>query len=116
MHELAIAESIARSTLRHAGERSVLRIDVRVGALRQVIPGSLAFAFAAVAKGTPLERAELALAHVPVRGRCEACGVEGGMRELPLRCERCGSLQVEVLAGEELCLESIEVEDALVAE
>ena len=43
MHELSIASAIVDTALRHAGERRVTRVDVQVGALRQVVPDSLAF-------------------------------------------------------------------------
>jgi len=116
MHELAIAESIADIALRHADGRRVVKVELRVGALRQVVPDSLLFAFSALTPGTALDGAEIAITHVPVAGRCRACGAEGEMSELPLRCAVCASVDVQLLAGEELLIEGIEVEDTLVAD
>jgi hydrogenase nickel incorporation protein HypA/HybF len=113
MHELAIAESIVRIASNHAGERRVTKVELRVGALRQVVPSALEFSFELVAQGTPVEGAELEIEEVPVRGRCEDCGAESQIEGFPLRCERCGGLDLEVIAGEELSVESLELEEAV---
>jgi hydrogenase nickel incorporation protein HypA/HybF len=111
MHELSIAEAIVAIAERHAGGRTVTRVEVRVGHLRQVVPSALEFAFELVAKGTVLDGAELGLEDVPARGRCRDCGTETTMNGFPLACSACGGLDVEILAGEELQLDSLELEE-----
>jgi hydrogenase nickel incorporation protein HypA/HybF len=111
MHELSIASSIADVALRHARGRPVSRVEVAVGHLRQVVPASLEFAFELVAQGTPLEGAELALHEIPAAGRCAACGAESRLDGFPLNCRACGSGDVEIVAGEELRVESLDVEE-----
>jgi hydrogenase nickel incorporation protein HypA/HybF len=64
-----------------------------------------------VARGTPLEGARLELRDVPAAGRCRACGTEARLGGFPLRCPACGALDVELTAGEELCVEAIEVDE-----
>lgn len=110
MHELSIAEALVDVVERHAEGRPVTRVDVRVGYLRQVVPDALSFAFALLTSGTALQDAELHIAHVPAGGRCRACGSETELDRLPLACAHCESLDVEVLTGEELCVEALEVE------
>jgi hydrogenase nickel incorporation protein HypA/HybF len=110
MHELSIAEAIVDVAERHAEGRTVARVDVRVGYLRQVVPDALSFAFTLLASGTELEGAELHITHVPAGGRCRACGRESAFEELPLACAHCESLDVELTTGEELCVEALEVE------
>ncbi len=110
MHELSIAESIVRIANRHAAGRTVCRVDVKVGHLRQVVPSALEFAFELIAAGTPVEGAELALEAVPVLIACSRCGCESELEELPLACPACASYEVDVLAGEELVLEALELE------
>ena len=115
MHELAIADSIVRIAGEHAGGRPVTRVEVRVGHLRQVVPSALAFGFELVAEGTPVEGAELVIVDVEAVGRCGTCGDETRLVEFPLACRSCGSLDVEVIQGEELYVDSLELEEALAA-
>jgi hydrogenase nickel incorporation protein HypA/HybF len=113
MHELAIADSIVAIASRHADGRRVAKVEVRVGHLRQVVPDALAFAFQLVAEGTCVAGAELELEEVPVAGRCRACGAEGVLDAFPLQCSGCGSLDLELVSGEELLVASLELEETL---
>ena len=113
MHELSIAESVVQIAARHAGGRRVAVVELRVGHLRQVVPSALEFAFELVAEGTELEGAELRMHEVAAAGRCRTCESETTLPDFPLTCEACGSLDVEVTAGEELSVDSLELEDEL---
>jgi hydrogenase nickel incorporation protein HypA/HybF len=113
MHELAIAQSVVEVAARHAAGRRMYRVELKVGHLRQVVPSALEFAFELVAAGTPLEGAELVIDEVPAVGWCRRCGVESVMSEFPLRCERCGDLDLEIVAGEELLVDALELEETL---
>jgi hydrogenase nickel incorporation protein HypA/HybF len=113
MHELAIAESIVRVASAHAGERRVTSVHVKVGHLRQVVPASLEFGFELVGQGTPVEGAELRLDAIPAAVACRACAAETEVSEFPLHCGSCGGLDVEVIRGEELLVDSLELEEAL---
>jgi hydrogenase nickel incorporation protein HypA/HybF len=111
LHELAIAEGIVRVASEHAGTRRVAAVEVKVGRLRQVVPSALAFSFELVARGTPVEDAELLITDVAARGLCRACGHHSELPAFPLRCERCGGLDLEITAGEELHVEALELEE-----
>jgi hydrogenase nickel incorporation protein HypA/HybF len=111
MHELSIAEAIVDVATRHAAGRRVVKVEVRVGHLRQVVPDSLDFAFGLLTQGTALDGAELAITHVRAAGRCRDCGAESVMEDFPLCCARCGGLNMDVLAGEELLVDALELEE-----
>jgi hydrogenase nickel incorporation protein HypA/HybF len=111
LHELAIADSVVQIASRHAEGRQVTKVYLKVGHLRQVVPSALAFSFELVAHGTPVEDAELELEEIPVAGKCRGCGVESQPTEFPLRCAACGAFDLEILQGEELYVESLELED-----
>jgi hydrogenase nickel incorporation protein HypA/HybF len=136
MHELSLAGAVIDTAERHAGGRRVLLIQLRLGELRQVVPDSLAFYFEHVARGTLCEDATLEYETVPATLACTECGATwpltatagsgsatwgltppGGVRphvaaaRPSFRCERCGAADVEVAAGNEFEVESIEVEE-----
>jgi hydrogenase nickel incorporation protein HypA/HybF len=111
MHELAIAQAIVDIAAANARGRRVVQVDVRAGHLRQVVPAALQFSFELVAEGTVVQGAALVLEEVPPGGRCRACGTEGALEALPLRCPACGALDVEVTSGEELLVDAIEIEE-----
>jgi hydrogenase nickel incorporation protein HypA/HybF len=114
MHELSIAEAVVAVAERHAAGRRVAVVEVRVGALRQVVPSALEFAFEVVTQGTTLEGAELRIEAVPAVGHCGSCGAEGQLDWFPFACQACGSVDMELVSGEELLVEAIEVDDELV--
>ena len=111
MHELAIADSVVQIASRYANGRQITKVRVKVGHLRQVVPSALAFAFELVAEGTPVEGAELEMEEVLATGMCRECGVESQLRNFPLQCGACGGFDLEVLSGEELLVESLELEE-----
>jgi hydrogenase nickel incorporation protein HypA/HybF len=115
VHELALAEAIVAIAKRHARGRGVTRVEVEVGQLRQVVPDALVFSFELVAQGTPLDGAELALEEIPVRFECRGCGAAGDANGFPFVCQTCGSLDVEVVDGEQLQVVALELEDESVA-
>ncbi len=85
---------------------------MKVGHLRQVVPSSLVFGFELLAEGTPVEGAELEIEQVPTEGRCRRCGLESRLGGFPLLCPGCGGFDLEILKGEELIVESLELEEA----
>jgi hydrogenase nickel incorporation protein HypA/HybF len=111
LHELAIAESVVHIASRHADGRQVTRVYLKVGHLRQVVPSALAFSFELVAQGTSVEGAELEMEEIPVTGKCRGCGAESRLAGFPLQCAACGAFDLEILQGEELYVESLELEE-----
>ena len=111
MHELSIADSVVRIASRHADGRQVTKVYLKVGYLRQVVPSALAFSFELVAQGTPVEGSDLEMEEIPATGKCHACGAESQLNSFPLQCKTCGNLDLELIAGEELYVESLEMED-----
>ncbi len=110
MHELSIATAVLNTALKHCDDRRVTLVNVRVGRLRQVVAGSLEFYFEIVARNTVCEGAELELVEIEARLQCRDCE-RAWSPEIPaFRCPSCASAQVDVVAGEELEIDYIEVE------
>src|SRR3954447_3714989 len=111
MHELSLAQAVVAIATEHAAGRRVVKVELKVGHLRQVVPDALDFAFALVAEGTPVEGAELVMEEIPADVRCRACGAESRLEAFPAHCAPCGSLDVEVTGGDELLVEALELEE-----
>jgi hydrogenase nickel incorporation protein HypA/HybF len=112
MHELSVATAVVNTALKHAGDRRVSVVSLRVGRMRQVVPDSLSFYFDIVARDTACEGAELQLHEIETELQCRACAHAWSPEILSFRCPRCGESDVAVGAGEELEVDYIEVEDS----
>jgi hydrogenase nickel incorporation protein HypA/HybF len=110
MHEFSLARGIIETAIRHAEGRPVTAVGLRVGALRQVVPDTLAFAFELAARDTPCAGARLEQELVLCRLRCPSCELEWTAAEPDFRCSECGS-PAAVLSGDELLIEWITVDD-----
>jgi hydrogenase nickel incorporation protein HypA/HybF len=110
MHELSIGRAVLDTATRCAAGRRVVLVEVTIGALRQVVPDSLEFYFQIISRGTICEGATLSSRLTAARLRC-ACGEEWELEEPSFRCPCCGGAQVSVLDGDQLTVDSIEVEE-----
>ena len=111
MHELSVASAIVATAERHANGNRVTTVHVRVGRLRQVVPDSLQFCFGMVARESVCEGARLELEVIPAVLRCAACAHEWEIEEPPFWCPQCAGGDVTPVRGEELEVESIEIEE-----
>ncbi len=108
MHELGLCEAVVDAIEKRAGERPVARVRVRVGLLHHVHPDAFEQSFAIAATGTVAEDAAAELVVLPIVGRCRGCGTEFTTEEVVVICPGCASMNVEVLSGDELVLETVE--------
>jgi hydrogenase nickel incorporation protein HypA/HybF len=109
MHELSVATAVLGTALKHADDRPVELVAMRVGRLRQVVPDSLLFYWDIVARDTVCEGSRLELTEIDARLRCDACGREWEPLIPAFRCPDCTSAQVAVVAGEELEIDYLEL-------
>lgn len=116
MHETAIVTELIRIIETHAarvGVSRVLRVRVKVGRLRAVEPQQLCSCFEMFAEGTVAEGAELLIDMLGVRGRCRACATEFDVAHYHFECPACAGSDIEVIQGQELYIESFEVDNAV---
>jgi hydrogenase nickel incorporation protein HypA/HybF len=117
VHELSVAGAIVNTATKHAAGRRVTVVTVRIGRLRQVVPDTLDFYWDIVCRDSACEGSRLEQVLVPARLRCTPCASEWEPEWALFRCVTCGGSDVTVVGGEELEVESIEVEeDALCTE
>jgi hydrogenase nickel incorporation protein HypA/HybF len=115
VHELAVAQALVEQVdavidQHNASAASLIR--VRIGPLAGVVPELLASAFPLAAAGSRMERAVLDLVAAPVKVRCQTCGLDTEAAMNRLICGACGDWHTQVISGDELLLESVELETA----
>ena len=113
MHEMAITQSMVNLVLEEArkgGARRVTSISLVLGELSGVVGDCVELYFGLMSRDTPAEGAAISIKSVPTRARCRKCAGDFQVKDLDWTCPECGSISVELVAGNELFVESIEVE------
>lgn len=113
MHELAVAQALVEQVdavidQHKAAQASMVR--VRIGPLAGVVPELLASAFPLAAAGSRMEFAVLEFIHAPIQVHCQTCGAETDAAMNHLVCGACGDWHTQVISGDDLLLESVELE------
>jgi hydrogenase nickel incorporation protein HypA/HybF len=112
VHELSICSSIADIARRRADGRAISVINVRVGQLRQIVPETLVYCWSLVSEETTLAGSRIVVESVPARIRCRSCEQTADVGDLPVfACAGCGGIDVQVVAGEEFLITSLELAD-----
>lgn len=115
MHELSIMGNILDIVLdsaRQNNARTVKRIQLRIGALSDVIPEWAQTYFDMLSKDTMADGAVLDIEKVPVVIKCKQCQNEFSFTkdDWQFSCTKCGATDIELLSGRELTVSSIEIE------
>jgi hydrogenase nickel incorporation protein HypA/HybF len=110
VHELAIARQIVDIALESSGGARVRRIVVEVGKLSAVLPDALRFCFDLATEDTAAAGAALEIVETPGRARCRGCGAEIEL-DRPFGTCACGATELDWLAGDQLRVTAMEVED-----
>lgn len=108
MHELSITRSVVAICAEQARGAQVTRVTLEIGKLSAIMPDAVRFCFDICAQDTLVAGAALEIIETPGRGRCRECGDETPLSALVGRC-RCGSANLELVAGEELKIREMEV-------
>lgn len=119
MHELSVAQALVEhveNLVRDNRAKFATSIRIRIGPLSGVVPELLASAFPLAAAGTAAEAAKLDILDAPIRVRCTKCGAETEAMANRLLCGACGDWHTQVISGDELILESVELEMSEVKE
>ena len=113
MHEFSIVQSLLALIEEHAHERGakkVTKVVLRVGVLSGVEAHLLKVAFDTFKEGTVAQEAELVIKQEKLKVFCKDCNETFEKDELNALCPKCGSLNTEIVGGEDLLLESLEME------
>ncbi|MBD3222072.1 hydrogenase maturation nickel metallochaperone HypA [bacterium] len=115
MHELAVTQGVLDLVLDAAdreGGGQVTRIDLVVGELASIVDDSVQFYWDIIAEGTAAAGAVLHFRRVPIQFECRDCRALFEPADEDFLCTSCGSGSVRVAAGDELRVESFDLEPA----
>lgn len=116
MHELQIAQNIIMIVNEELARRQVVKkvreVALVVGQMRAIIPETLRFSFDIQKKShTQLDESKLLIRENEIIIKCNDCQHQFCIREPQFYCEKCHSANIEILSGNELYVESIELAD-----
>lgn len=109
MHELSLCNSVVGIVRKHAADREVRMVHLRIGELRQIVPDTLVYCWSLVTEGSELAATELRIERVPAKIRCDSCGREQVLSEPLLLCSTSTEHTVELIEGDEFLLTSLEL-------
>ena len=115
MHELSIIQSILDIVLDYANKnkaKRVIKINLKVGELSDIIPEWMQQYFNIVSKDTIAAGATLYIESIPATFRCNSCCNEYRMnkKNWKFHCKRCASADIIFSSGREYTLNSVEIE------
>ena len=110
MHEFNITQKLLDVALREAKSRRIVNVNLLIGPFSEEREESIQFYWRDLAKGTSGEGAELHFQHVETDMKCFGCGGALGLDDQGSICRYCQNDLLHSLSGEDVKLESIEVE------
>jgi len=113
MHELSVCQGLLKQVSQIAAEHKATAIDkihLQIGPLSGVEPTLLQAAFPIASKNTLAEQAEMLIQPMPIRVRCKTCYSESETTLNDLTCTACGDWQTELISGDELLIERVEMQ------
>ncbi|MGB3652406.1 MAG: hydrogenase maturation nickel metallochaperone HypA [Rivularia sp. (in: cyanobacteria)] len=113
MHELGITQNIVSIVNEYAQGKKVQRVLLEIGKLSAIMPDAVKFCFDICSQGTVLEKAKLEIIEISGLAVCRQCATEITLEKPFGKCN-CGSTQLDLIAGEELKIKEIEVEELCV--
>jgi len=110
MHELSLTENLLDVTLENAGTRKIIHVNLLIGEFSHEREESIQFYWDDLAKGTPAENAQLLFKRVNAEMKCLACETVFHPEDEAAFCPNCQSHRLKLLSGDDVKLESIDVE------
>lgn len=113
MHETSLAKQILDVVLERAeraGGGSIVAVRGWIAETEHLEPDSLAFHFAAHARGTAAEGARLELDLRHIRATCASCAETYLPEHHLLLCPKCGSTDAELSGEPGMAIEAIDLE------
>jgi hydrogenase nickel incorporation protein HypA/HybF len=116
MHELSLVRSLVTQVEQLVADHGggiVREIRLQCGSLSGVEPALMKSAFELLKHKTALGDATLVIEEIALAARCGKCQTMFHSERFHFVCPQCGSIDTEVVQGESVVLESIELEPHL---
>jgi hydrogenase nickel incorporation protein HypA/HybF len=113
MHELSITRNILDITIREAekaGADEITAIYIVMGELSNYVDDAINHYWHLLGEGTIAQNATLHFKRVPARLKCADCDTEFRLNPDSYLCPACESASIEIVAGEEFYIDSIDIE------
>lgn len=110
MHEFSLTKNILDLALQHAGEKRILRVNIQVGQFSDEREESIRFYWNDLAKDTLARDADLHFQQVSAELKCLECSTIFHPEDETSRCPHCFSHRLKLLSGDDVRLDSIDVE------
>ncbi len=113
MHELTVTENILEIASRHGKQAHATRVTdiyIVIGRLSSIVDDSVQFYWDIISGETLCKGARLHFDRRPAKLNCKNCGETYILEDQLSPCPKCSGLDVQVIAGEEFWVDSIEIE------
>lgn len=113
MHEMSIASSII-DVVRNAESEyhgHITKVGLRLGELAGIDESSLQFCFDSLVRETDLEPVTLEISYCKRQNRCRSCRNTFEVADWSFECPDCGARDTEPVAGDELEVAYLELEE-----
>ena len=113
MHELSLTQTLLEAVLQHAAKNNakrVVTVNLLIGQLSDENVDSVKFYWDDLSKGTLAHEAQLDFKSIPGEFICMECGYHFQSDHEVFVCPVCSKAAVRVSGGDDLRLESIDIE------
>ncbi len=113
MHEMAVAGGIINilsQKLAELGDCKLIGMQLAVGKLSGIEEHSLRFALDTLLVGAGFADVELHFHDQPALFKCSGCSWQGQLQSFNMSCPDCEGSDLELVSGQDVILERIEVE------
>jgi hydrogenase nickel incorporation protein HypA/HybF len=110
MHEFSLTQNLLDIALKNADSKRIVHVNLLIGPFSDEREESIQFYWRDLSKGTLGEGAELHFQRVKAEMKCLECGGTFNLEDDASLCVYCQSDRLQLLSGDEVRLESIDVE------
>lgn len=110
MHEFSLTQNLLEIALKHADSRQIKHVNLLIGEFSDEHEDAIQFHWDSLAEGTLAQGAQLHFQRTNAEMTCLACKMVFHPDDEISACPACGSRYLKLLSGDDVRLESIDVE------